>query len=177
MLEYVDGKPSVVPAFEEVKTAAVDQIKLMRAYDATLRQAQETVTKLKKLVADGKTFADACKQLKIKTETLPAFQVADEKPKLPAAQRIQTASIPMPIGAVSDLIPTEKGALVFHLKDRQPPDPATAEKDKAAWVQRVQSQNRQALFQAWAVHLIREHQVDFGRLRSQPVQEEPAATP
>ena len=172
VLEYLDSKPSVIPPFEEVKDKVVDQIKRTRIYEATVRRGQETVAELKKLVATGKTFTEACAELKLKVETPPPFHLADEKTDLPAAQRIQIESLSMPVGAVSEFIPTMTGGVVFHVKDRQPPDPAAAEKDKAEWTQRVLNKNRQALFQAWLGHLIREQQVDFGRRRSLPTEVE-----
>lgn len=168
VLEYTASKPSVIPPFEEVKNKVIEEIKTRRIYDATVKHGQEVVTQLKKLVADGKTFDTACTELKLKVETPPAFTLADEKVKIPSAQRVQQEALGMPVGAVSDFVPTINGGLVFYLKDRQPPDPATAQKDRASWTQQVLQQNRQALFQAWINAYAREQGVTFGRPRSQP---------
>ncbi len=177
VLEYVDSKPSIVPTFDEVKDKVIDQLQRVHKYDATVRQARVTVDELKKLIASGKSFADACAELKIQFETPPAFSLTDEQLKLPSAQRVQQETVGMPVGAVSEFIPTISGGLVFHLKSRQPPDPAVVENDKAKWAQRVLQQNRQALFQAWVSTLIRDQGVTFGRQRSRPAPEQPESEP
>lgn len=175
VLEFLEAKPSVVPSFGEVKERIIDQITQIKIYNATVVRGQDTVDELRKLVADGKTFAEACAALKLKLERLPSFHIADEKLKLPANQRMQSEVLGMPVGAFSGFIPTATGGLVFHLVDRQPPDPALAESDKPLWRRRILQQNRQALFQSWLNALVREEQVDFGRLRTRPVTEEPAS--
>jgi peptidyl-prolyl cis-trans isomerase D len=177
VLEYVDSKPSVVPSFDEVKDKVIDEIKRGRIFDATVRRSQETVAQLKKLVADGKTFDAACAELKLKVKTPAAFSLADEKPMLPGGGRIQQASLAMPVGAVSDFIPSITGGVVFFLKDRQPPDPAQAEKDKAKWAQRILQQNQQALFNAWINALAREQNVVMRRSQQPAPVDQPEPEP
>jgi peptidyl-prolyl cis-trans isomerase D len=181
VLEYLDSKPSVVPTFDEVKSKVIDEIKRGRIFDATVKRGQATVAQLQKLVAGGKSFDAACAELKLKVETPPAFSLADEKTKLPGGGRIQQATLAMPVGAVSDFIPSITGGAVFFLKDRQAPDPAQAEKDKAQWTRRILQQNQSALFNAWINTLARQQNVVMGR-RSQPApsdqpEPEPAPTP
>ena len=110
--------------------------------------------------------------MKLKVETPPAFTLADEKVKLPSAQRVKQEALGMPVGAVSGFVPTINGGLVFYLMDRQPPDPATAAQDKPKLAQQILQQNQQALFQAWVNAYAREQGVTFGRQRSQPAPSE-----
>lgn len=172
VLEYVDSKPSVIPPFAEVKDKVVDEIKRIRTYDATVKRGQDFVAELKKLVAAGTSFDAACAELKLKVETPPPFSLADEKVKLPSAQRVKQEALGMPVGAVSGFVPTINGGLVFYLMDRQPPDPATAAQDKPKLAQQILQQNQQALFQAWVNAYAREQGVTFGRQRSQPAPSE-----
>ena len=175
VLEYVDGKPSAIPPFEEVQDQATEQVKKLRRYAATLDRARALVEQLKKLVAGGQTFTAACAELKLKVETPPAFTVADEKLDLPAAASIQQAVLAMPVNATSDLIRTLTGGVVFHLRDRQPADFAAFEKNQARYTQQVLQRNRQALFNAWLQELIRTEQVDFKIKPRAAEAEEPAA--
>jgi peptidyl-prolyl cis-trans isomerase D len=168
VLEYVDSKPSDIPTFDEVKDKVIDEIKRARIFEATVRHGQEVVTQLKKLVADGKSFSNACAELNLKVETPAPVSLADEKTKLPSAQRIQQEALSLPVGAVSDFVPTMSGGLVFCIVDRLPPNPETAEKDKAKFAQQILQQNRQALFQSWINALAREQNVNMGRQRSRP---------
>ncbi len=176
VLEYLDSKPSVIPTFEEVKDKVVEEIKRDRIYQATVRHGQNMAAELKRLVASGKTFADACAELKLKIETPAPMSFADEKTELPFAQRILEAALGMPVGAVSPFIPTATGGVVFSLQERQAPDPATAEKDRLQWTQRVWQQNQQGLFQLWINTLWREQGVNLGRQFSEPPAPEPEPT-
>ena len=51
VIEYLDSKPSVIPTLDEVKDKVVDELKRLHAYEATVRQAQQTVEELKKLIS------------------------------------------------------------------------------------------------------------------------------
>ena len=161
VLEYVDGKPSGIPAFEEVQDKATEQVRQLRRYAATLGDGTAKVERLKKLIAGGQTFAGACAELKLKVETPPAFTVAQEKLDLPAATSIQQVVLGLPVNATSDLIRTMTGGVVVHLRDRQAADLAEFEKNKAQFTQQVLQRNRQALFNAWLQDVVRTEQVDF----------------
>jgi peptidyl-prolyl cis-trans isomerase D len=177
VLEYVDYKASAIPDFEKIKDEVTAQVKRLRIYDATVTQGRAAVDQIKKLIASGQTFAAACAELKLKVTTPPPLTLSDEKLDLPSAGRIQQLVLGMKVDALSDFIPTSTGGLVFHLKDRQPPDPAEFEKDKAKLLQQALQRNRQALFNDWVNALVREEQVDFGRMRSRPAQPEPVEQP
>ncbi len=173
VLEYVDGQPSAIPAFAEVQEKATAQVKQLRRYAVTLEQARATVEQLKKLVAGGRTFASACAELKLKIETPAPFTVSDEKLGLPAAASIQQASLGMKVGAVSDLLRTLTGGVVFSLRDRHAADIAEFEKNKEQLTRQVLQRNRQALFNDWIQVLIHDEQVDFKIKPRQVETEEP----
>ena len=173
VLEFVDGQPSAIPAFEEVQEQATAQVKRLRRYASTLDQARATVEQLKKLVAGGRTFAGACAELKLKIETPAPFTVSDEKPDLPAAASIQQASLAMKVGAISDVLRTLTGGVVFSLHGRQTADLAEFDKNKEQLTRQVLQRNRQALFNDWIQTLIHDEQVDFKIKSRQPEPEEP----
>ncbi|MEI6082786.1 MAG: SurA N-terminal domain-containing protein [Verrucomicrobiota bacterium] len=176
ILEFVAGQPSAVPPFEQVEAEVTKQVTQIRTYGVTLERAEATIGQLKKLIAAGKTFAQACAELKLKIETPPAFTVAEEKLKLPAAGQIQQASLEMPVNAVSELIGTPTGGLVFHVRERQPADLAEFEKDRERITRQVLQRDRQALFSDWIQALVHGEQVDFKIPRRQPEAEEVTAT-
>ena len=161
VLEYIDGRPSAIPPFEEVQEQATEQVKKLRRYAATLDHANTVAAQLKQRVAGGKTFAAACAELNLKVETPAPFTVAEEKLDLPVAASIQQGTLGLPVGAVSDLVRTTTGAVVFHLRGRQAANLADFEKDKEALTRQVLQRNRQALFNDWIQALIRTEQVDF----------------
>ncbi|MEI8062837.1 MAG: SurA N-terminal domain-containing protein [Verrucomicrobiota bacterium] len=173
VLEFVDGQPSTIPAFEQVQEQAAEQVKKLRRYASTLDQARATVEQLKKLMTGGQTFAGACAELKLKIETPPPFAVADEKLDLPSAVNIQQLSLGMKVGAISDVVRTLTGGVVFSLRARQAADLAEFEKNKEQLTRQVLQRNRQALFNDWIQTLIRDEQVDFKNKPQQPEVDEP----
>lgn len=173
VLEFIASTPSHVPPYDQIQTNVTDQVKRLHAYVNTVKRAQENVAQLKQLVASGQSFTQACAQLKLKVETPAPFTLADEKPTLPGGGRIQQATLEIPNHGISDLIETIYGGLVFHLRERQPADPAEFEKDRERLARQLLQRNRQALFNDWIQALVRERQVDFKMPRRQPEAEEP----
>ena len=173
VLEYLAAKPSEIPPFEQVKGEVIDQLTRQKTYEATVKQGEDALAQVKKLIAEGKTFDQACAELKLKIESPGPFTISDEKLDLPAASRIQQTALGMATNTVSEFIATENGGLFFHLKDRKPPEAAEFEKDKADFAQQVLQRDRQAMYRSWVSALIRNERVNFGRLRSREQQPEP----
>lgn len=168
VLEYLDGKPSRLPAFDEVKAEVVERLQKQRVYEATVSKAREALDKVRQSVNASNAFTTACAELKLVAEAHGPFTLADEKLDLPAAPRIQQAALGMTTNSISELIPTASGAVFFNLKDRQPFDRAEFEKDKAAFTQQLLQRNRQAMFESWLGKLWQDEQVTLGKLRSRP---------
>ncbi|MCX7886677.1 MAG: peptidylprolyl isomerase [Verrucomicrobiae bacterium] len=179
VLEYLDGKPSRIPDFTEVKQEVIDRLKTERRYDATVQQGRDALAKVNKLMAEGKSFSNACAELQLKIETYGPFTADDRDFAAPAASRIQQACLGLPVGAVSEFITTATGGLFFHLRDRKPPEPAAFEADRARTTQMLLARARNAFYENWVESLLHEEQVDFGRSRPvtppPPVEEEPTA--
>ena len=80
------------------------------------------------------------------------------------------STLGLPVGGVSDFIRTADGGLFFHLKDRQAPDAAQFEKDKAAMTQQVLQRNRETMWEAWLSEIWRTEQVDLGKPLAPPAE-------
>ncbi|MBM3859706.1 MAG: hypothetical protein FJ395_08670 [Verrucomicrobia bacterium] len=169
VLEYLDGKPSRIPDFAEVKQEVVDRVKSDRRYDATIQQGRDMLVKLNLLLSGGKTFSNACVELKLKTDTYGPFTAEDREFAAPSAARIQQAALGMPTGVVSEFITTATGGQFFFLRERRPPEPAAFEAERARVTEMVLSRNRRALYESWLESLVREEQVNFGRPAARPV--------
>jgi len=177
VLEYLAEKPSEIPPFEQVKEKVIDELKREKTYQATVKQGRDALAQVKKLIADGKTFDQACAELKLKIESPATFTLSDETFDLPAGNQIQQTTLGMTTNTVSEFIPTEQGGLFFRLKDRTPAEPAEFENAKAEFAQEVLQRDRQAMFSSWVSALARSEQVDFGLLRSRQQQPEPVEAP
>ncbi len=179
VLEYVDGRPTEIPPFDEVKQQAIDLVKQMRIYDATVKSGRAALAKVKEATTAGKSFADACAALNLKIQTPATFTLGDEKPTVPGGGRVQEAVLTMATNTVSEFVQTSTGGLFVYLKDRQPPDREEFDKNVPKYTQQLLQRNRQALVQDWVMSLVRQEQVNFGRMhpRSQPVESEEAPSP
>ena len=179
VLEYVDSRPSEIPPFDEVKQQAIDLVKQVRIYDATVKAGRAALAKVKEAMAVGKSFADASAGLDVKVQTPAAFTLADEKPMVPGGGRIQEAVLTMTTNTVSEFIQTETGGLFVYLKDRQSPDREEFDKNIPKYTQQLLQRNRQALVQDWVMWLVHQEQVNFGRMhpRPQPTESDEAPSP
>jgi peptidyl-prolyl cis-trans isomerase D len=173
VLEYLDGKPSRVPDFAEVKQEVVDRVKAERRYEATLQQGRDTLTKLNALLAAGKTFSNACVELKLKADTYGPFTAEDQDFAAPAAARIQQTCLGMPTGAVSEFITTATGGQFFFLRERRPPEPAAFEAERDRATEQVLMRNRRALYESWLQAFLQEEQVNFGKSRPRVIPQPP----
>jgi len=169
VLEYLDGKPSRIPDFAEAKQQVMDRLKTERRYDATIQQGRDALAKLQPLLAAGKTFSNACAELKLKTDTYGPFTADDQDFAAPAANRIQQACLGMPTGVVSEFITTSTGGQFFFLRERRPPEASAFEADRANVTEQVLNRNRRALYESWLQSLLQEEQVNFGKPRARPV--------
>jgi peptidyl-prolyl cis-trans isomerase D len=181
VLEHLDGKPSRIPGFAEVKQEVVDRIKSERRYDATVQQGRDILTKLTGLLAAGKTFSNACVELTLKADTYGPFTAEDQDFAAPASTRIQQACLGMPTGSVSEFITTSTGGQFFFLRERRPPEAAAFEADRARATEQVLMRNRRALYESWLQALLQEEQINFGKPRPraipQPEKEEETSEP
>ena len=163
VLEYIASHPSEIPPFDEIKQQVIDRLKEQRAYEATVKQGRELAGKVKQAVAGGKNFAGACATLGLKAKTSKPFTAMDEELDLPAAKTVQEVTLGMATNSVSEFIPTAKGGLFFHLKDRRPPSSEAFEKDKPQLEARMLERDRQAIFNDWINALMRQERVEYKR--------------
>ena len=169
ILELLDRQPSAIPPLDQVRSQVIEQVRRTRAFEVTAQQGETTATRLKELLGDGKTFAAASAELKLTPELAAPFSLNDEDVAIPAAVSVKEAALSMRVGDVSRYLKTATGGMVFHLKNRTPPDPAQLEKDRAPFAQRLLQRNRELLWNSWLGTLWREEQVDLGLPQRAPI--------
>ena len=173
VLEYLDGKPSRIPEFGEMKTEVIDRLKRQRLYEAIAKQAREALAKVRQMMGAGQSFAAACAGLKLRSAAHGPFTLSDEKLDLPGAAGIQQATLGMVTNTVSEFIPAASGGVFFYLKDRQPFDRAEFELGKARFTRELLMRNRQAMFESWISTLWRDEQVNLGPRRTRTARPAP----
>ena len=170
VLELVARQKSDIMPFADAKPQVLTQLKKQHELDAAVKAGQDTAKKVKDLLAAGKSFAAACAELKLTAKTAGPFTLSAEKVDVPGDIAVREATLGLPVGGVSDFIRTADGGLFFHLKDRQAPDAAQFEKDKAAMTQQVLQRNRETMWEAWLSEIWRTEQVDLGKPLAPPAE-------
>jgi hypothetical protein len=177
VLEYMDSKPSEIPPFEEVKADAIKRLEHQRAFEATVKHGREALANVKQAMSSGKSFVDAARELSLKITSPEPFSISETNTNFSAATEIKQVVLGMATNSVSEFVPTEKGGLFFHLKERLAPDPAEYEKNKEQVTNQLLERNRQAIFQSWVRDVMQQEQVTFGRSSAPAPTPEPEETP
>ena len=150
ILRLRDIQPPTLRPYESVK-AEVRAAYL--ASETTLRlqaTGENLVLRLRKELDEGKTWAQAVAAVGTRSTPLPAFSAADgPDPKLPTADLARTMASQLEPGQVSDLLPTEGRAWIFHMESRAEPDPALRETILPRLRQQLLQQRRLQLREDW----------------------------
>ncbi|HEV3272213.1 MAG TPA: SurA N-terminal domain-containing protein [Candidatus Methylacidiphilales bacterium] len=131
VLHLAEIQPSELRPLEEVKAEIEEQLKQTKAAEAARVTAQIMAKTLQAEVAKGADFKTAATGMKLKVETLPAFEpypilTGKTPPTDPRMETIAYATISLAPGQVSDPVPmrTDDTTLAIHLDGRAKADPA-----------------------------------------------------
>ena len=150
---------------EEAKPQIVDAIKRTRTRDLLLAKGNEIVQQLRQASSSGQPLAAVFEKAGVKAEKLPPFSLVEDSAKpeeqqaeSPERNMVKNAVADLEPGGVSDLFPSENGAVIAVLEKREPPDPAKYAEGKAAFEQRYLTNLRTVAFHEW----LRDRQRDAG---------------
>ncbi|HVO32495.1 MAG TPA: peptidylprolyl isomerase, partial [Elusimicrobiota bacterium] len=163
VLQYVDGRPSAIPSFDEARADVIKRIRLQRAYEATIKEGRDLDAKVKAAVAAGTNFTVACESVGLTPKTSEPFTFISGGTNLPFASTIKEVTLGLATNAVSDFLPTPTGGIFFHLKDREAPKPLESEQIKRELEAQLLQQNREAVYEDWANGVMRSEDVDYKR--------------
>ncbi len=175
VLELLETKPSAVPPFEQVKARVVEQLTGQRAHEAAVKRGGELRQKAVDLVAAGKSFTDACAELKLTPLKAEPFAISAAVTNLPAATAIKQTVLSMRVNDVSEFLPTAEGGVFFHLAERQAPAVELAIAEQERFRQRLLQQQQETLWESWLASLWRQEQVDLGFPPEPPPAPEPVS--
>jgi len=150
ILHLREVQPPTVRPFESVK-AEVRAAYLASETSLRLQAAGENlVLRLRKELAAGRTWAQAVAASGTRSTALPAFAPAEgPDPKSPAADLARVMASQLEPGKVSDLMPTDGRAWIFHMESRATPDPALRESILPRLRQQLLQQRQAQLQEDW----------------------------
>lgn len=159
VMELVDVKPERPMEFDEAK----EQLQILMV-DSALNElladnARQSSQKIKDALSSGKTFQQAAAELKLKVSSpkpvavaelssLISVEISDEE------RAVRQAGMNMPIGGVSDFIPTENGGVIAYLKNREIPEGKNLTSDAAEFSQGYIRAVQNRIFSEWLTEIV-----------------------
>jgi len=104
-----------VPKLEEVKDKVKDEVVKQKARDLSKQKAAEIGAKLK----GAPDFEKAAKAAGVEAKTTELISRDSPIPDVGTAPAIEDAAFKLPVGAVSDPLTTDNGAVVFKVLDKK----------------------------------------------------------
>ncbi len=149
VFQLIERTPSRPLTFEEAKPRLEEKHIDRLAREKLAQQTATERTKLQEIMRRGKTFEEAAKELGLETKTLPPFNLAN--PPMDNAEVLSTleVAVQLPEGAISPLIPSERGGLLACVTKREQPSEETRKARLAEYHMRLERSRQAAAIAEW----------------------------
>lgn len=161
LLQVTDRQEPVVPQLEQV----ADKVKTDLIKARQDQKAQADAQEFLKNVQEGKSFAEAGTEFKIEPKETGLFDRSGAIPQIGYEPQIQQKAfeLTMEKPLIDDAVKGRQGWIVLRLKDRQAPDIAGFDKDRASIMKRLTEQKKQTAFGNWLDDLKSRSKIEFFR--------------
>ncbi len=136
VIEQASKSPAHTPTFEQVQSALRPRAMAKARSEAFQSYTKELRADLSKLVAEGKSFAEAAKAKALNVSTSITYTVSDiQNQKFENSFSIAYGAMTLKKGEVSEAVPASPTqSLIVFIQDRQPGDALAAEIDRKSVV-------------------------------------------
>jgi len=142
--------PSRPLSLDEAKPKIIAQLKSERARETISLKSAMYRTSLETALKSGKSLEDAAKDLKLTTEKIPPFTLAEfPKDAKPDLQQLAAKSMEMKEGQLSEFIPTATGGCLLLVEKRVPLDDAKFATIQAKLASDLLSRKQTIAFLEW----------------------------
>jgi peptidyl-prolyl cis-trans isomerase D len=148
-----------VPKLDEVKERVRDEVVKQKARDLSQQKAAEIAAKLK-TAAD---FDKAAKAAGFEAKTTDLIARDSPIPDLGVAKAVEDAAFRLPVGAVSDAVPTDNGTAVIKVLDKQEVTPADWANAKDRFREELLTDRRSRFFGAYMVKAKQKMKIEVNR--------------
>jgi peptidyl-prolyl cis-trans isomerase D len=161
LLQVTDQQKAVIPQLE----AVADRVKEDLVKTRQDQQAQADAQDFLKSVLDGKSFAEASADLKLESKETGLFARGGAIPQIGYEPQIQQEAfeLTMEKPLMENAVKGRQGWFVLRLKDRQAPDDAGFDKERASILKRLTEQKKQAAFGNWLEDLKSRSKIEINR--------------
>jgi peptidyl-prolyl cis-trans isomerase D len=144
-LTVTGSEAARVPALSEVKDRATNDLKRKKAQDLAKARAQATATTLK----GAADFGGAAKAAGLTLRNADGIVRGAAIPEVGPSPAVDQAAFSLPVGSVSDPIPTPNGAVVVKVVSRTDVPTADLAKNRDAIRRELASQKRAQFFASY----------------------------
>jgi peptidyl-prolyl cis-trans isomerase D len=148
-----------VPKLDEVKERVRDEVVKQKARDASKQKAAELAAKLK----SAPDFDKAAKAAGFDAKTTELITRDSPIPDLGVAKAVDDAAFKLPVGSVSDAIPTDNGTAVVKVLDKQEVSPADWTSSKDRFREELLTDRRNRFFGAYMVKAKQKMKIEVNR--------------
>lgn len=164
--ELAEKKDSFLPDFKEVRSSVIEDYKKEKGAGLAESRARQFASSLR----EGGDWAAAAKKIKKQSVTPPPFtRRSSIDDTLRQAQDVVSQAFSMQVGKTSDSVNVDKLYVVFRLLSRDSFDEARFAIEKPGIQERLQTQKKSTLFQAYVDNLDQKLRKDQKILINQPL--------
>src|SRR5215472_1499437 len=148
-----------IPKLEEVKDRVRDEVIRIKARELAKQRAAEVAAKLR----GAPDFDKAAKAAGVEPKTTELIARDAPIPDLGSAPGVTDAAFKMSVGAISDPIPTDNGAAIVKLLEKQETSPADFVQSKDKFRDEVLTDRRNRFFGAYMVKAKQRMKIEVNR--------------
>jgi peptidyl-prolyl cis-trans isomerase D len=148
-----------VPKLDEVKERVRDEVVKQKARELSRQKAAEVAAKLKA----APDFEKAAKAAGFEAKTTELITRDSPIPDLGTAKAVEEAAFKLPVGAVSDPIPTETGTAVVKVVEKQEVSPADWAGAKDRFREELLTDRRNRFFGAYMAKAKQKMKIEVNR--------------
>jgi peptidyl-prolyl cis-trans isomerase D len=161
LLQVTDRAEAVVPPLEQVASKVKEDLIKSRQD----QQAQADAQDFLKSVQKGKSLVEASAGLNLETKETGFFSRSGAIPQIGYEPKIlqDAFELTMKKPLMENAVKGQQGWFVLRLKDRQAPDDAGFDKDRASIMKRLIEQKKQTAFGSWLDDLKSRSKIEINR--------------
>ncbi|MBI4531605.1 MAG: peptidylprolyl isomerase [Candidatus Latescibacteria bacterium] len=145
VLHVAQKKKAGIEPFEDVKEKVVATLK-------TKKKTQLSSDRLRQ--SKGQTLEQKAASIGLSVKETPLFSRTGYVPGVGSKNEFTAAAFHVhPVGAISDIVETDKGAYILQLSEKQPIDEIAFESQKAQLRERLLQQKQYETYNTWFTHL------------------------
>jgi peptidyl-prolyl cis-trans isomerase D len=148
-----------IPKFDEVKDRVRDEVVKEKARELSKQKAVEIAAKLK----SAPDFEKAAKAAGVEAKTTDLITRDSPLPDLGNAPAVEDAAFKLPVGAVSDPIPTDNGTAVIKVVEKKEVTPEEWTTAKDRFREDLLTDRRNRFFSAYMVKAKQRMKIEVNR--------------